>query len=181
METIQQQIGAMQTSVKRQRLLNIALLGIIVAGGFIAAVRPAGDATFDTITCKEWRVVDKHGMVRIAAAANAADGYAGVAWLDKDEKVRIRASTLADGSAGVTWRDKHDKVRIRAATLADGSAGVTWLDKDEKVRIRASTTADGSAGGEWRDKDGKVRITAATLADGTVFLPTTDENPPKKP
>ena len=125
----------MQTSVKRQRLLNIALLGIIVAGGFIAAVRPAGDATFDTITCKEWRVVDKHGMVRIAAAANAADGYAGVA----------------------------------------------WLDKDEKVRIRASTTADGSAGGEWRDKDGKVRITAATLADGTVFLPTTDENPPKKP
>ena len=135
METIQQQIGAMQTSVKRQRLLNIALLGIIVAGGFIAAVRPAGDATFDTITCKEWRVVDKHGMVRIAAAANAADGYAGVA----------------------------------------------WLDKDEKVRIRASTTADGSAGGEWRDKDGKVRITAATLADGTVFLPTTDENPPKKP
>jgi hypothetical protein len=39
METIQQQIGALQTSVKRQRLLNIALLGFIVAGGFIAAVQ----------------------------------------------------------------------------------------------------------------------------------------------
>ena len=180
METIQQQIGVMQKSIKRQRFAIIALTGIIVAGGFIAAVRPAGDATFDTITCKGWNVVDKDGKLRIVAAT-LDDGQASVAWLDKDEKVRIRASTLADGSAGVTWRDKHDKVRIRAATLADGSAGVVWLDKDEKVRIRASTTADGSAGGEWRDKDGKVRITAATLADGTVFLPTTDENPPKKP
>ena len=73
METIHQQIGALQTSVKRQRLLNIALLGIIVAGGFIAAVRPAGDATFDTITCKGWKVVDGDGKVRIGAGT-FADG-----------------------------------------------------------------------------------------------------------
>ena len=37
METIQQQIGALKTSVKRQRLLNIALLGVIIAGGSVAA------------------------------------------------------------------------------------------------------------------------------------------------
>ena len=157
METIQQQIGALQTSVKRQRLLNIALLGIIVAGGFIAAVRPVGDATFDKITCKGWNVVDK------------------------DEKVRIVAATLANGQASVTWLDKDEKARIGAATFADGDASVAWLDKDGKLRIKAVTFADGEASVSWHDKDGKGRIMAATLADGTVVLPTEDLKPPKKP
>ena len=157
METIQQQIGALQTSVKRQRLLNIALLGIIVAGGFIAAVRPVGDATFDKITCKGWNVVDK------------------------DEKVRIVAATLANGQASVTWLDKDEKARIGAATFANGDASVAWLDKDGKLRIKAVTFADGEASVSWHDKDGKGRIMAATLADGTVVLPTEDLKPPKKP
>jgi hypothetical protein len=157
MKTIQQQIGALQTSVKRQRLLNIALLGIIVAGGFIAAVRPVGDATFDKITCKGWNVVDK------------------------DEKVRIVAATLANGQASVTWLDKDEKARIGAATFANGDASVAWLDKDGKLRIKAVTFADGEASVSWHDKDGKGRIMATTLADGTVVLPTEDLKPPKKP
>ena len=157
METIQQQIGALQTSVKRQRFAIIALVGIIVAGGFVAAVRPVGDATFDTITCKGWSVVGKDGKMRIAAV------------------------TLADGETGVFWYDKDGKVRIGASTLANGTAGVIWHDKDEKMRIGAGTHADGNASVIWSDKDGKVRIDAATLADGTVLLPTKDWNPPKKP
>ena len=67
METIQQQLNALQISVKRQRLLNIALHGVIVAGGFIAAVRPAGDAAFNKITCKGWKVVDADGKERITS------------------------------------------------------------------------------------------------------------------
>lgn len=163
MEKIQQQLGALQViiaqqqlSVKRQRFAIIALACIIIAGGFIAAVRPVGDATFDTITCKAWKVVDKDGKVRIMATT--ADGYAGVTWRDKDEKARIDASTTADGYASMAWRDKDGKARIDASTNADGGAGVTWLDKD-----------------------GKFRIMAATLAGGNVLLPTKDLNPPKKP
>ena len=102
-ETIQQQIGALQVIVqnqqagmKRQRFAIIALAGIIIAGGFIAAVRPAGDATFDSITCKGWNVVDEKGKLRIAAGTTD-DGDASVAWLDKDEKRRIMASTHANG------------------------------------------------------------------------------------
>ena len=147
----------MQKSIKRQRFAIIVLAGIIVAGGFVAAVRPAGDATFDKITCKTWRVVDKDG------------------------KVRIGAVTLADGEAAVQWLDKDGKLRIDASTLADGNAGVSWRDKDGKARIGASTFADGDAAMTWNDKDGKMRIMAATLADGTVFLPTQNDNPPKKP
>ena len=161
METIQQQIGALQVivakqqvSVKRQRFAIIALAGIIVAGGFIAAVRPVGDATFDTITCKVWKVIDKN------------------------DKVRIATSTTADGTASVGWLDNDGKVRIVASTSAEGNAGVIWLDKHGKQLIAASTDADGNAICQWRDKDGKVRIVAATLADGTVFLPTKDQTPP---
>ena len=157
METIQQQIGALQTSVKRQRFAIIALAGIIVAGGFVAAVRPVGDATFDTITCKGWNVVDKDGKEWITAFTNH-DGQASVQWNDKDGKQRIDAGTFADGLAIVKWLDNKEKSRIAAATLPNGIASVAWYDKDEKGRIRA-----------------------ATLADGTVVLPTQEDNPPKKP
>ena len=112
-----------------------------------------GDATFDTITCKSWIVVDK------------------------DENMRIAAETDADGNAGVTWFDKDEKMRIAASTFASGNAGVGWLDKDGKVRIDAATTANGEASVQWSDKDGKVRIVAETLADGTVELPTSDLKP----
>ena len=155
METIQQQLNALQTSAKRQRLLNIALLGIIVAGGFIAAVRPVGDATFETITCNKWQVVDNDGKMRIAAV------------------------TLADGETGVFWYDKDGKGRITAGTLTDGSATAQWNDKDGKLRINAGTFANGDAAVVWLDKDGKLRIGAVTGANGTLGLPTEDLTPPK--
>jgi hypothetical protein len=153
------------------------IINIVFAVAFVGYVVWQRNPTFGTITCKGWKVVDADGKQRIVAGTHAEE--AGVAWLDRDEKVRIKAVTLADGEAGVGWFDKDEKVRINAATLADGQAGVAWLDKDEKVRINAATLADGQAGVGWFDKDGKVRIYAATLADGTVFLPTKDLKPPK--
>ena len=159
METIQQQIGALQVivakqqaSVKRQRFAIIALTSIIVAGGFIAAVRPASDATFDTITCKGWKVVDKDEKVRIAAGTSV-DGNSIMIWLDKDEKRRIMATTLADGSAGVAWYDKDGKTRISALTRASGTADVQLSDKDGTTRIYALTQADGTVDVQWLDKD----------------------------
>ena len=102
-----------------------------------------GDATFDTITCKSWIVVDKDWKMRISASTEA-DGYAGVRWWDNDGKMRIAAATLANGQASVQWKDKDGKVRIDAATLANGEASVLWKDKDEKMRIFAGTTPDGT-------------------------------------
>jgi len=150
---LQTQIDELKASSKRQKIAIIALASVIVAGVGVAAIQPAGDATFDTITCKEWLVIDKDG------------------------KMRIGASTLADGQASVLWKDKDGKIRIAAGTLADGNAHVTWLDKDEKVRIDAETRADGKAHVTWFDKNGKVRISSWTLADGTVLLPTSDLKP----
>ena len=173
---LQTQIDELKTSVKRQKLINIALAGVIVVGGGVAAIQPAGDAEFGTITCKEWRVVDKDGKVRIGAVTGA-NGDAGVQWKDKDGKVRITAATYGKGTADVQWLDKDCKPRISALTTADGQAGLGWWDKDGKMRITAATGADGDAAVTWWDKDGKQRIRAATYADGTVVLPTSDLKP----
>ena len=150
---LQKQIDELRASSNRQKLINIALASVIVAGVGVAAIQPAGDATFDTITCKAWKVVDK------------------------DAKVRIVAKTLANGNAGVSWFDKDGKQRIEAATLAEGQASVLWNDKDGKLRIGAATDSDGEASVQWLDKDGKQRIAAGTFADGTVVLPTSDVKP----
>ena len=104
---------------------------MIVAGVGIAAIQPAGDATFDTITCKAWKVVDKDGKSRIAAGT-LANGTAGVQWFDKDEKMRINASTLADGNASMLWNDKDGKVRIGATTYADGAVRLPTSDLKSK-------------------------------------------------
>ena len=150
---LQTRIEKLEASLNRQKLINIALASVIVAGVGVAAIQPAGDATFETITCKELRVIDKDGKLRIAAA------------------------TLANGQAGLAWLDKDQKIRITAATNPDGSAAMGWLDKDGTARIAAETSADGQATLAWLDKDGKMRIFAATLADGTVVLPTSDLKP----
>jgi len=154
METIQQQIVALQVGAKRLKIAVITLASVIVVGGFVAATRPAGDATFDIITCKGWRVVDSDG------------------------KARITAGTEANGNAVVQWFDKDGKPRIGAMTFANGDASVAWLDKDGKQRITAATDADGDASVLWIDKDGKLRIIVATLADGTITLPTKDFKKP---
>ena len=126
------------------------IINIVFAVAFVGYVVSQLNPTFDTITCNNWKVVDKDGKIRIAAA------------------------TFADGDAGVQWFDKDEKLRILAGTVSDGYAGVSWLDKDFKPRIIAGTYADGLAASAWRDKNGKPRIVAGTNADGLVLLPDLD-------
>ena len=126
MENIEDQIHELKTSVRRQRFAIVALASVLTGIALIGAVRPAGDATFDTITCKAWRVVDKGGKLRIGAST-AADGAADVTWFDTDMKTRIIATTSPSGLAGVTWSDKEGKERIVAGTILDG---VVYPTKD---------------------------------------------------
>ena len=117
---IEEQLASMRSSLRRQRLFNLALVGIAIAAVTVAATRPVGDATFNTVTCTSWKLVDNEG------------------------KERISASTLADGSAGMKWVDNEGIVRITAFTMAGGSASIIMADKDGKVRIGAGTNPDGT-------------------------------------
>ena len=53
MEDIQAQIQSLQTSVRRQRFAIVGLATLLAGSVLLGAVSPAGDATFDTITCEE--------------------------------------------------------------------------------------------------------------------------------
>ena len=90
---LQTQIDELKASLNRQKLAIIALASVIVAGVGVAAIQPAGDATFDTITCKAWKVVDKDGKSRIVAGTNV-DGNVGVRWFDKIARARRRKSEV---------------------------------------------------------------------------------------
>jgi hypothetical protein len=169
MDNIQDQIRELQTSVRRQRFAIVALASVLTSIALIGAVRPVGDAAFDTITCKAWKVVDKDGKDRILASTTP-EGAAGVVWVDRDEKLRIAVATGPDGKASVAWVDKYGKGRISAGTYPDGKASVNWLDNDGKSRITAATMPDGAAAVAWADKDGGPRIGAGTHPDGNASV-----------
>ena len=105
---LQTQIDELKASSKRQKIAIIALAGVIVAGIGIAAIQPAGDATFDTITCNAWKVVDKDEKLRISAGTDA-NGDPSVVWLDKDGNLRIDARTNADGTVVLPTSDMKPK------------------------------------------------------------------------
>ncbi|MFZ4723700.1 MAG: hypothetical protein ACOYMI_11200 [Phycisphaerales bacterium] len=174
MDIIQDQIRELQTSVRRQRFAIVTLASILAGSALIGAVRPAGDAHFEKITCTQWIVVDKDSKPRIGAST-VPDGGALMAWHDKDGTMRIVASTLANGSSGVAWYDKDGTMRIHSRTL-DGTAGTVWYDKNNKVRVLTTTDGVGNAGVMVADKDGKGRIVASTQSDGMVLYPTKDAN-----
>ena len=88
----------MQTSVKRQRFAIIALAGIIVAGGFIAAVRPAGDATFDTITCKSQTDIPP------AATQQADDCPASKITNGQDSYYNVSMANNLNRTAVIPWK-----------------------------------------------------------------------------
>ena len=93
--------------MKTQTIINcvfaVAFVGYVVSQPFSTKRFPI-NPTFDTITCKKWRVVDEDGKARISAGTYA-DGNASVLWLDKDGKVRIGAGTLADGTVALPTTD----------------------------------------------------------------------------
>ena len=105
---IEEQLAHLRSSLRRQRVFNLALVGTAIAATTVAAVRPASDVTFDTVTCKKWKVVDDDGKTRISAGTKA-DGRASVTWYDKDSKERIKAGTWADGTANLPTIDLKPK------------------------------------------------------------------------
>ena len=174
-KTIDEQLTSMRSTLQRQRVFNVVLVCTVVVAALSHLYFPqfGDDATFNTVNCETWNVIDANGNLRISATTTP-DGSTSMTWLDKDGKPRLGATTGADGTAGMAWLDKDGKLRISTGTAADGSARMTWFDKDV-LRISTGTEADGNAGMTWFDKDGNYRITARTAAaDSTVTLPTTD-------
>ena len=128
-QSVEEQLASMRLSIVALQS-KVDELGVALAEATAAAARPDGNATFDTVTCKKWKVVDDSGKERIIAKATAIG--AGITWYDKDETARIDASTTADGDAFMQWLDKDEKARIAAGTKPDGAIDLPITDLQPK-------------------------------------------------
>lgn len=197
METIQEQIGALQAEVKQLR----AELDRVLTG------------KFDSLVCRKLTITDKEGRTRIAAGTRDEDEV-GIWWLDSQKHVRISALTNSEGLASInllgitapTWAanamvsDGLEKVRVSLFTSDEGESRIQLFDQErvrridigiheigeafvvlkdghKQNRIRIATDSDGDAGLQIFDLDRKLRIHAATLVNETVILPTQDALP----
>lgn len=200
METIQEQIGALQAEVKQLR----AELDRVLTG------------KFDSLVCRKLTITDKEGRTRIAAGTRDEDEV-GIWWLDSKKRVRISATTSTDldperdgiasinllGITAPTWAatavvvDPQEKVRVSLFTSDEGNSSIQFFDEErvkrvdigtseirdafvslkdgnKKDRIRIVTDSDDEAGLQIFDLDRKLRIHAATFDNETVILPTKD-------
>ena len=203
METIQEQIGALQAEVKQLR----AELDRVLTG------------KFDSLVCRKLTITDKEGRTRVAAGTRD-ENEVGIWWLDSKKRVRISATTSTDldperdgiasinllGITAPTWAatavfaDPLEKVRVSLFTSDEGNSSIQFFDEErvkrvdigtseirdafvslkdgnKKDRIRIVTDSDGDAGLQIFDLDRKLRIHAATLVNETVILPTKDVLP----
>ena len=197
METIQEQIGALQAEVKQLR----AELDRVLTG------------KFDSLVCRKLTITDKEGRTRIAAGTRDEDEV-GIWWLDNEKHVRISALTDSEGLASInllgitapTWAanamvsDGLEKVRVSLFTNHDGESRIHLFDQErvrridigiheigeafvvlkdghKQDRIRIATDSEGEAELQMFDPRRKLRIHAATRIDETVILPTKDALP----
>lgn len=154
---IQAQIRALQTSVRRQRVVNLLLTGALAAAVCSLAPKllepppaPAAPAQpptcFDNLTCHRLTVVDQDG------------------------KARIVADAMLDGDVAIHVTDRNDRTRVSMGVSAIGDASVQCLDKDEQVRVGSMTNDDGEAISIWTDKTGSDRVTIGSFDDGKCEL-----------
>ena len=198
-KAIEEQLASMRLSILGLQS-KVDELSQALAEATAAIARP--DATFDTVRCKTLQVVDRDGkerifvgtfntqihrymmntvgiqlidkqnVVRICASTDDMDN-ANSCWWDLNGKCRICASTRGwafDNDGEIRWLDMDGNVRMRTTTLQNGIAGMTWDDKDRKTRIVAQTKRNGDAAMTWYDPDETARISAETNADGNASI-----------
>lgn len=132
------------------------------------------DAAFGVVTCREVRIVDASGKIRVRLGS-AAGGAAGVEWLAPDGRRRMWTETAADGSPSLALSDAAGTSRLTASVSPQGDAAMQWFDADRRMRMNAASQSNGMVGVYWwdtNDRQRMPRITAETGRNGNVVFPT---------
>ena len=178
METIQEQIAALQAEVKQLR----AELDRVLTG------------KFDSLVCRKLTITDKEGRTRIAAGTRDEDEV-GIWWLDSKKRVRISATTSSndldsgrDGIASInllgitapTWAATAvfadplekvlEKVRVSLFTSDSGEARIQLFDQERVRRIDIGIYELGESFVVLKDGHKQDRIRIATDPDGEAGL-----------
>lgn len=122
----------------------LACVSAVAAGALLAAAgAPPGDFAAASLSCRELKVLDKEGKLRISAGAVGEDAF-GVACFDKDGKPRVGIGVSKDGTSSVQVLDRDGTVRISARVDPDGYALSQWFDQKGDARVVAGTNRGAS-------------------------------------
>lgn len=155
MDEIETRIRKLEASNRRQRAAIAALACTLVGAALVAATRPAGDATFDSITCKRWAVVDAAGVERITTGGKGASDSPGIQWTDPTGKVIRMAAGVSDQEAKFMMFDKVGKRQIELETDGSGASGIELRGPDGKFVFTVGTRSDGRVRYMLKDAEGK--------------------------
>ena len=122
--------------MKTQTIINC-----VFAIAFVAYVVWSRNPTFDTITCKSWKVVDEDGKERIVTGTDQF-GFSSVAFVDKNKQMRISAGTRASGLAGMAIFDMEGKSRIAALSFEDGVVMLPTHDWESDKAAKSDGAAE---------------------------------------
>lgn len=151
-------VGSLADRVDRLERQNRRLkhVGAAVAIG-IATVVLMGQArtAAKVVEAERFIVRDAGGRTR-ATLGVAADGEAGLYFVDRDGKLRAALALKTDGGPNLTLLDRDEKPRVGLVVGADGTPVLGLFDRDKKLRATLSVAADGTPFLSFKDRDGKV-------------------------
>lgn len=190
-QQLREELAHQRTLLRRQQFAMAAvaagLAGFVLLGAVQApTAAPTGtappatvplvpaDAAFGVLTCREVRIVDGSGKIRVRLGSGTG-GAAGIEWLAPDGRRRLWAESAADGSPNLSMSDAAGTSRLVASVSSQGDAAMQWFDADRRMRINAASQSNGLAGLYWWDTSDRQRvprITAETGRNGNVVFPT---------
>lgn len=159
---IETRLSAVETSLRRTRLLNRALLL-----GVTVLVVGAAQETQDTITARHLVIKDADDHERVVITGDDK-GMAGIRIFDAAGKTRVSSGVAPDGTSYTQWFDTEGHSRIAATCMTSGQASMQWRDADGRLRIGGATMLSGESSMMWLAPNGKPQIRVLTDSNGTA-------------
>lgn len=182
LERLEASNGLLQGECRRWRRGGLAMAAVGVILGITGAA--AANRVAPLLEANEFVLRDHDGRPR-AALTVREDGSPGLAFLDRDGKVRLsfdlgsvdqgKAAKTEDPAGpretpGMNIYDEAGGLRAALTIRSDGTPGLGLFDKDRQPRLSLDLCADGSAGLNLYGQAALLRAALAVRPDGSPGL-----------
>jgi hypothetical protein len=162
-ELLERANDALARTVRRLKAgaaASIAAFGLLLLAGAVAIPQ--------SLEARNFILRDDSGKMR-AALATHADGTPGLAFFEKDGKVRLSLDLGADGPA-VSLMNGIGKPQAALAMRRDGTPGLGLFDPQGHARVSLDIHSGGLPGINLYDEKGLIRAALAIRPDGSPGL-----------
>jgi hypothetical protein len=163
MELLERANDSLARTVRRLKAgaaASIAAFGLLLLAGAVAIPQ--------SLEARNFILRDDSGKMR-AALAMRADGTPGLAFFEKDGKVRLSLDLGADGPA-INLMNGIGKPQAALAMRRDGTPGLGLFDPQGHARVSLDIHSGGLPGINLYDEKGLIRAALAVRPDGSPGL-----------